>query len=535
MNNRLKPPRTLRDPDASLAETLEVLAAREGFTRRRLLQALGALAIVAGPAQAATTCTSLTVIPTETNGPYPADGTNGVNVLTQSGIVRSDIRSSFGSYGTTTATGTPTTLTLTLLSTVDGCTPLAGYAVYVWHCDASGRYSLYSSGVTSQNYLRGVQVSDSEGKVTFTTIFPACYSGRWPHIHFEVYENTAAATSGKNALKISQVAMPAATCNTVYAQSSLYPSSASNLTQVTLATDNVFGDDGGVHELASVSGSVSAGLAVSLDVGLAENATTYSAIVPDEGIWWTTGGTESGWGINISQQDSALFCTWFTFATDGSPWWMALRCDVSATNTYSGTIYSGSGPAFTSVPFDSSAVVAEQVGSATLTFTSKRAATFAYTVNGVSQTKSIALEVFGSSVPTCTWSADANLAAATNYQDMWWNASESGWGLNIAHQGDTIYATWFTFGSNGKPLWMVFGAPKVSTGVYTGDVYTGTGPAFSAVPFSPSQVVGEMVGTATLTFSDGNHATFKYIINGTTQTKAITREIYGSSGGTVCV
>jgi protocatechuate 3,4-dioxygenase beta subunit len=132
-----------------------------------------------------------TKIPEETAGPYPSDGSNRPNVLNQTGVVRSDIRSSFSGL-TGTADGVPVTVVLTIVS-ASTCAPLASRAVYLWHCDKAGRYSLYSSGVTHQNYLRGVQEADSTGKVSFTTIFPACYSGRWPHIHFEVYPSLAAA------------------------------------------------------------------------------------------------------------------------------------------------------------------------------------------------------------------------------------------------------------------------------------------------------------------------------------------------------
>src|SRR4029453_1536909 len=125
-------------------------------------------------------------------GPLPGDGSNGPNALTQSGVVRSDIRSSFAGLSGT-ADGIPLTIMLTIVS-ASTCAPLPGYAVYVWHCSREGLYSLYSPGVTDQNYLRGVQETDANGQVTFTSIFPACYSGRWPHIHFEVYPSLAAAT-----------------------------------------------------------------------------------------------------------------------------------------------------------------------------------------------------------------------------------------------------------------------------------------------------------------------------------------------------
>jgi len=155
------------------------------------------------------------VIPEETAGPYPADGSNGKNVLSESGVVRSDIRSSFGS-STTTADGVSLTIRLTLVE-ADGDTPVEGAAVYLWHCDRAGQYSMYDRAVADENYLRGVQASGADGTVTFTSVFPACYSGRWPHIHFEVYRSVDEATAAGQLLATSQVALPEDTCATVYA------------------------------------------------------------------------------------------------------------------------------------------------------------------------------------------------------------------------------------------------------------------------------------------------------------------------------
>src|SRR6185312_14870599 len=103
-----------------------------------------------------------TEIPEETAGPYPGDGSNGPDVLTQSGIVRSDIRSSFGT-ASRVAQGVPLTINLTIVDTAKGCGAYAGAAVYLWHCDRDGAYSLYSPGVTAENYLRGVQAADGTG------------------------------------------------------------------------------------------------------------------------------------------------------------------------------------------------------------------------------------------------------------------------------------------------------------------------------------------------------------------------------------
>ncbi len=208
---------------------------------------------------------TLTEVPDETGGPYPADGSNGVNVLDDSGIVRSDIRSSFGS-STTTAAGVPLTIKLTVRDTSTGAAK-TGAAVYLWHCDREGQYSLYSRAITSENYLRGVQETDSTGTVTFTSIFPACYSGRWPHLHFEVYSSVTDATSSGPIVKTSQIALPKETCDVVYATDG-YSSSVRNLSQVSLQRDNVFGNDAGIHQIASMSGDASSGYTAALTIGV---------------------------------------------------------------------------------------------------------------------------------------------------------------------------------------------------------------------------------------------------------------------------
>jgi protocatechuate 3,4-dioxygenase beta subunit len=205
-----------------------------------------------------------TPIPEETAGPFPGDGSNGPNVLAEEGVVRRDITSSIGSFSGT-AEGVPTTIKLTLLDTANNAAPLAGAAVYVWHCDREGLYSLYSDGATDQNYLRGVQAAGSDGVVAFDTIFPACYSGRWPHIHFEVYPSVDDAIGGGETLATSQIALPADVSSVVYATDG-YEQSVDNLAQLSLASDNVFGDDGGVRELAAVTGSVDVGYVVALTV-----------------------------------------------------------------------------------------------------------------------------------------------------------------------------------------------------------------------------------------------------------------------------
>jgi len=218
------------------------------------------------PATSATSATSgsLAEIPEETAGPYPGDGSNGVNVLTESGIVRSNIRSSFGS-STTTATGVPTTVTLTVLD-VDTGAAIAGAAVYLWHCNIAGEYSMYSNDVKDENYLRGVQETDANGQVTFLSIYPACYDGRWPHIHYEVYPSVDDATASSSKLATSQLALPDASNQLVFASSG-YEASVSNYKQTSLATDNVF-SDGATLETPTVTGDVTSGMTIALSLAV---------------------------------------------------------------------------------------------------------------------------------------------------------------------------------------------------------------------------------------------------------------------------
>ncbi len=202
-------------------------------------------------------------IPEESAGPFQGSS-QGPPILSRQGIVRGDIRSSFSGV-TGTAQGVPLTLSLMLVSAAD-CSPLVGRAIYVWQCDRAGKYSLYSTGATEQNYLRGMQETNANGKVTFSTIFPACYSGRWPHIHFEVYPSLTAAAKGSEKLATSQVALPEAACDAVYATMD-YKRSASNLKNVTLATDFEF-HDGAASQIAAMTGDVSKGLTATLTVAV---------------------------------------------------------------------------------------------------------------------------------------------------------------------------------------------------------------------------------------------------------------------------
>ena len=177
----------------------------------------------------------------EMAGPFPADGTNVragqvVNILTEAGVIREDIRGSIGGLQPVAA-GVPLRLDLTLVDVRRGCAPLAGHAVYVWQCDAAGVYSIY--GAADRNYLRGVGISDAAGRLRFTTVFPGCYPGRWPHLHFEVFASANQAVSGDAALLTGQFALPEAECRAVYADPR-YGQSLATLGSLSLTGDGIF-------------------------------------------------------------------------------------------------------------------------------------------------------------------------------------------------------------------------------------------------------------------------------------------------------
>jgi hypothetical protein len=256
-----------------------------------------------------------------------------------------------------------------------------------------------------------------------------------------------------------------------------------------------------------------------------------------QGLWWRSPAfSESGWGINLTQQGETLFATWFTYDADGSGLWLVMSNGAKTGDaTWTGTLYRTTGPAFNANPWNPSNVVATPVGNATFSFTDGNTGTFSYTVNGVTQSKPIIREVFASPVPTCV--VGQTLAASSNYSDLWWRSpafSESGWGVNITHQGDVLFATWFTYDANGKGLWLVMSnGAKTAPGSYSGALYRTTGPAFSANPWDPSQVVATPVGSATFTFADISTGTFAYTVNGVSQSKPIMREVFATPP-TVC-
>lgn len=212
--------------------------------------------------------------PEEWRGPYPADGSNArngatLNVLQQAGFVREDIRASFDGM-TPVAEGVPLAIELKLIDLNASCGPLANHLIYLWHCDVAGKYSLYD--YDDRNYLRGAGISDAQGLVKFTTIFPGCYPGRWPHMHFEVFATNGPLVSKNDSLLVSQFAMPEEATRAVYAGNSTYAASLSTMALASMAKDDAFGDNTPEQNAAltfAMSGDAASGYLAKAVIGLA--------------------------------------------------------------------------------------------------------------------------------------------------------------------------------------------------------------------------------------------------------------------------
>jgi photosystem II stability/assembly factor-like uncharacterized protein len=246
---------------------------------------------------------------------------------------------------------------------------------------------------------------------------------------------------------------------------------------------------------------------------------TDGALALGSDLWWNP--AESGAGFTITQHASTNpFIVWYTYDVTGAPVWRVVPGGKWTDRTFTGTLYETTGPAYFLGAFDSSRVASRAVGTATLRFDDENNAVItATTTGGASGEKRITRQIFGGDTPR------------DSYADLWWNGSESGWGIGINHQGNRIFATWYVYGDDGKPLWVVMPDSVLTTefvGVIagqsaTGDIYTTRGPA-AGTPFDPSKVLSTKVGSAKLLFRSLNDGTLEYTAFGRTETRAITRQ-----------
>ena len=282
--------------------------------------------------------------------------------------------------------------------------------------------------------------------------------------------------------------------------------------------------------------ATSAGVAVIDGTAPLSGVPAVIAPVNAQGLWWASPpGSESGWGVNLTQQGDVLFGTWFTYDDAGDGMWLVMSNGArSGTNSFSGPLYRTTGPAF-NAPFDPAKVSRTQVGTATFVFSDANNGVMSAIVNGASVTKQITRQAFALPVPTCE--AGGPQGALPVFQDLWWKSpagSESGWGVNIAHQGDILFVTWFTYGTDGRGMWLV-GSNVTRTGnaTYSGTLFRAIGPSFEAVPWDPAKVKLAAAGQVTFTFSDADSGTMTYTVDGISGSKAITRQVFAAPP-TVC-
>ncbi len=249
-----------------------------------------------------------------------------------------------------------------------------------------------------------------------------------------------------------------------------------------------------------------------------------------QGLWWASpAGSESGWGLNMTHQGEIIFLTWFTYDDDGTPAWFVMpRLRNIERNIYLGSVYRTTGPAFSTLPFPSTLVNATIVGTGFIELTGADTGRLAVGLANSGQTinKTLVRQAYGP-LPECR----LGLAPGANYQDLWWAdppGSESGWGMNIAHEGDVLFVTWFTYGTSGRAMWYVGTFTKDGEGRYSATLYRTTGTSYRSQAWDASRVSATAVGSATLTFAAPSRAVFSYTVDGISQSKPITRESFAA-------
>ena len=261
-------------------------------------------------------------------------------------------------------------------------------------------------------------------------------------------------------------------------------------------------------------------------MNLATQAASASVNYTD--LWWNSpAGSESGWGLNINHQGNILFATLFTYDITGAPLWLVMSDGAKQSDgSFAGTLYHTSGAPFNANPWNPGLTQSTVVGSMTLAFDSSSTGTLTYTYNGTTVTKHIVRESFSTPSTTCA-ATTADRSTATNYQDLWWNPNESGWGMNVTQQGSIAFATLFDYDSTGHATWWVMSdGEQTGAGTFTGQLYSTTGPVFNASPWSAIGVTN--VGTMTLHFTSGTAGTLTYSVNGITVQKSIQRQTFSS-------
>ena len=274
------------------------------------------------------------------------------------------------------------------------------------------------------------------------------------------------------------------------------------------------------------------------------SASFTTATTNHTALWWG-GEAQSGWGVNVNHQGNTIFATMFNYEAAGQGtqnpgmWLASTGTRTGATDSFSGDLLRVAGPAFNAVPFiPITAASSTRVGNMRFDFTSANSGTLTYDVlgagtggNGTTITKNITRQAFAA-LPLCVFTG-TDRSFLSNFQDLWWNPGEAGWGINFTHQGDTIFATLFTYepgaGFLNKGMWLTATMPKLTAArTFEGDLLRVTGSAFNANPFialNPSTNTMR-VGNMRVEFTNGNSAQLTYDVNGQSVAKTIERQVF---------
>ena len=228
-------------------------------------------------------------------------------------------------------------------------------------------------------------------------------------------------------------------------------------------------------------------------------------------MYWVP--TESGWGVKLVQAtDGNLFGAVYFYDDAGNPRWMTIQGVWTAPGVFSGKLYTTRGPGFNANPFNPALVQVTEAGAGTLTFSADtQSVRFDFTMG--SQVASKQLVRF-SNIPE-------GYRDGTNYRGMWWNANESGWGLTMQHYFNNLFVAWFTYNPDGSQLWVTMQGSWTSATTYEGKLYQVKQASWNPASFDANSTQVSEVGTAKLTFTDFNRATFDYTMKGVTGKKQI--------------
>ena len=238
---------------------------------------------------------------------------------------------------------------------------------------------------------------------------------------------------------------------------------------------------------------------------------------------WYAGSSENGWGVSLVEHEDRLVAGWYYYGASGaSTWvimpgctWSVVQATAPVKVACTGTLYGSRGAPF--LNYNPALFTQSSVGSVTFTFTDGQpdAGTMVWNVNGVAGTKSMQRLAFGG----------GTAPSSTNYSDVWW--AENGWGMAIFQDRGVLAFAWYTYDTNGNPIWMLMDQGSfTSPTVYKGRVIRATGSQLIGATYNPALYTPAVVGSVTLTFTDANTATFAYTVDGVTQTKTITRMVF---------